>query len=82
MELLPIKEIKINQVKIDKIDHLVKSIYRLIIYSRYNLYEDLLDIYQSSIQELQELLSLKNATLLYETVNKIGQEREKTNKKS
>jgi hypothetical protein len=46
------------------------------------LYEDLLDIYQSSIQELQELLSLKNATLLYETVNKIGQEREKTNKKS
>ena len=82
MELLPIKEIKINQVKIDKIDHLVKSIYRLIIYSRYNLYEDLLDIYQSSIQELQELLSLKNATLLYATVNKIGQDREKTNKKS
>ena len=82
MELLPIKEIKINQVKIDKIDHLVKSIYRLIIYSRYHLDDDLLDIYQSSIQELQELLSLKNATLLYATVNKIGQDREKTNKKS
>jgi hypothetical protein len=31
-------------------------------------------------QELDRLLV--NATLLYETVNKIGQEREKTNKRS
>lgn len=63
MELLPVSEIKMNQVKIDKIDHLVKSIYRLIIYSRHHLDDDLLDTYLSSVQELQELLSLKNAQM-------------------
>ena len=63
MELLPVKEIKINQVKIDKIDHLVKSIYRLIIYSRHHSDDDLLDTYLASVQELQELLSLKNAQM-------------------
>jgi deoxyadenosine/deoxycytidine kinase len=63
MELLPISEIKINQSKIDKIDHLVKSIYRLIIYSRHHLDDDLLDIYLASVQELQELLSIKNAQM-------------------
>jgi Fic family protein len=63
MELLPISEIKINQSKIDKIDHLVKSIYRLIIYSRHHLDDDLLDIYLASVQELQELLSIKNAEM-------------------
>lgn len=63
MELLPIKEININQTKIDKIDHIVKSIYRLIIYSRHHLDDDLLDIYLASVQELQELLSLKNAQM-------------------
>ena len=59
MDLLPIEEIKINQVKINKIDHLVKSIYRLIMYSRNHLDDDLLDAYLTSIQELQELLSIK-----------------------
>lgn len=63
MELLPFNEIKINQAKIDKIDHLVKSIYRLIIYSRHHLDDDLLDAYFASVQELQELLSLKNAQM-------------------
>lgn len=67
MELLPIKEIKINQVKIDKIDHLVKSIYRLIIYSRHHLDDDLLDTYLASIHKLQELLSLKNAQMEAQT---------------
>lgn len=63
MDLLPIEEIKINQVKINKIDHLVKSIYRLIMYSRNHLDDDLLDAYLTSIQELQELLSIKNAQM-------------------
>ena len=63
MELLAVEEIKINQTKINKIDHLVKSIYRLIIYSRHHLDADLLDTYLTSVQELQELLSLKNAQM-------------------
>jgi Fic family protein len=63
LELLPVKAIKINQAKIDKIDHLVKSIYRLIIYSRHHLDDDLLDAYYASVQQLQELLSLKNAQM-------------------
>jgi Fic family protein len=63
MELLPVEIIKTNQNKINKIDHLVKSIYRLIIYSRHHLDDDLLDTYLTSVQELQELLSLKNAQM-------------------
>jgi len=63
MDLLPVKEIKVNQTKIHKIDHLVKSIYRLIIYSRHHLDDDLLDTYLLGMQELQELLSLKNAQM-------------------
>jgi Fic family protein len=63
MELLPVEEIKVNQITINKIDHLVKSIYRLIIYSRHHLDDDLLDSYLSSVQELKELVSLKNAQM-------------------
>ncbi|NOT35773.1 MAG: Fic family protein [Saprospiraceae bacterium] len=63
MELLPIREIKINQAKIDKIDHVIKSIYRLIIYSRHHLDDDVFDTYLEGVQELQELLSLKNAQM-------------------
>jgi Fic family protein len=67
MELLPIHEIKVNQAKIGRIDHYVKSIYRLIIYSRYHLDDDLLDTYLASVQKLQELLSLKNAQMEAQT---------------
>jgi len=63
MELLSVAEIKINHTKINKVDHLVKSIYRLIIYSRHHLDDDLLDTYLTGVQELQELLSLKNAQM-------------------
>ena len=63
MELLPVEEIKINETKINRIDHLVKSIYRLIIYSRNHLDDDLLDTYLASVQELGELLTLKNAQM-------------------
>ncbi len=68
MELLPVDEIKINLPKLNKIDHLVKSIYRLIIYSRHHLDDDLLDTYLTSVQELQELLSLKNAQMEAQTI--------------
>jgi len=63
MILLTVEEIKVNQTKIDKVDHLVKSIYRLIIYSRHHLDDDLLDSYLTGVQELQELLSVKNAQM-------------------
>ena len=63
MELLPVEEIKINQTKINKIDYIVKSIYRLIIYSRHHLDDDLLDTYLTGVQELQQLLTLKNAQM-------------------
>ncbi len=63
MDLIPVEEIKTNQEKINKIDHLVKSIYRLIIYSRNHLDDDLLDTYLTSVQALQELLSIKNAQM-------------------
>lgn len=63
MELLPVNEIKIDQSKINHIDHLVKSIYRLIIYSRHHFDDDLLDTYLSGVRELQDLISVKNAQM-------------------
>lgn len=53
MELLPIEIIQIKQHKIDQIDQIIKSIYRLIIYSRYHLDDDLLDIYLAGMHNLQ-----------------------------
>lgn len=53
----------VNQTKIDEIDYYAKSIYRLIIYSRHHLDDDLLDIYLEGVSGLQELLSLKNAQM-------------------
>jgi Fic family protein len=63
MILLPIEIIKINQEKIDAIDNTIKEIYRLIIYSRFHLDDDLLDIYLEGIHDLKELLSIKNAQM-------------------
>ncbi len=63
MELLPIEIIRINQKKITEIDNVIKSIYRLIIYSRYHLDDDLLDIYLDGVNNLKELLSIKNAQM-------------------
>ena len=63
MELLPIEIIKINQKKIDEIDNVIKAIYRLIIYSRYHLDDDLLDIYSNGVNNLKDLLSIKNAQM-------------------
>lgn len=63
MELLPIENIQINHQKIKQIDTIMKSIYRLIIYSRYHLDDDLLDIYLVGVNNLKDLLSIKNAQM-------------------
>jgi len=63
MEVLPVEIIRINQKKIDEIDNLIKSIYRLIIYSRYHLDDDLLDIYLTGMHNLKELVGIKNAQM-------------------
>ena len=63
MELLPIDIITINQKKINEIDNIIKSIYRLIMYSRHHLDDDLLDIYLDGVNNLKELLSIKNAQM-------------------
>lgn len=63
MVLLPVDIIQVNKEKIDEIDNLLKSIYRLIIYSRYHLDDDLLDTYLSGMHKLQELLGIKNAQM-------------------
>ena len=63
MKLLPIECIQINQSKLNEIEKIVKAIYRLIIYSRYHLDDDLLDIYLKGMHNLTELLSIKNAQM-------------------
>ena len=63
MNLLPVEVIVVNQAKIDQIDTIVKSIYRLIIYSRNHLDDDLLDTYLSGMQNLKELVGIKNAQM-------------------
>ncbi len=63
MELLPVEIIQINQKKITEIDSIIKSIYRLIIYNRHHLDDDLLDIYLTGIHNLKDLVGIKNAQM-------------------
>lgn len=63
MKLLPIEVIQINYEKIKEIDLMVKSIYRLIIFSRYHEDDDLLDSFFNGMHELTELVSIKNAQM-------------------
>jgi len=63
MILLPVEKIEVNLAKIRDIDDVIKSIYRLIIYSRHHLDDDLLDTYLGSIHDLQELVGIKNAQM-------------------
>ena len=63
MQLLTIEIIKVNQKKLDEINSIIKAIYRLIIYSRYHLDDDLLDTYLEGIHDLKDLLSIKNAQM-------------------
>ena len=63
MQLLPVEIIHINHKKIAEIDNIIKSIYRLIIYSRHHLDDDLLDIYLTGMHNLKELVGIKNAQM-------------------
>ncbi len=63
MQLLPVEIIEVNKKKIDEIDTIIRSIYRLIIYSRHHLDDDLLDIYLNGVSNLKDLLSVKNAQM-------------------
>lgn len=63
MDLLPVEAIAINQAKLNQIDSIVKSIYRLIIYSRHHLDDDLLDTYLTGMHNLKELVGIKNAQM-------------------
>ena len=63
MILLPLKIIHVNFEKINEIDEIVKSIYRLIIYSRHHLDDDLLDIYLNGMHDLKDLVGIKNAQM-------------------
>lgn len=63
MILFPVEKIKYNEQKIAEINRIMKSIYRLIIYSRHHDDDDILDIYLNGIHDLQELLSIKNAQM-------------------
>jgi Fic family protein len=63
MQLLPIELIEVNQKKINEINRIVKSIYRLILFSRYHSDDDLLDIYLEGMHNFKELLSIKNAQM-------------------
>ena len=63
MELLPVEIIQINRKKITEIDSIIKSIYRLIIYSRHHLDDDLLDIYLTGMHNLKDLVGIKNAQM-------------------
>lgn len=63
MQLIPIENIVVDNEKIRLIDTRLKSIYRIITFSRYHLADDLLDTFLSSIQNLAEILSIKNAQM-------------------
>lgn len=63
MQLLPIELIEVNQKKINEINRIVKTIYRLILFSRHHSDDDLLDIYLEGMHNFKELLSIKNAQM-------------------
>ena len=71
MKLLPIEKIQINYEKIKEIDYMVKSIYRLIIFSRYHEDDDLLDSFFKGMHELTELVSIKNAQMEAQTEDEV-----------
>lgn len=63
MILIQAENIQVDEVKIKQIDEIVKSIYRLIIYSRDHFDDDLLDAYMAGMHDLQQLLAIKNAQM-------------------
>lgn len=67
MFLLPIDQIKVDHHKITELEDKVRAIYRLIIYSRYHLDDDLLDSYLVGMHNLKELVGIKNAQMEAQT---------------
>lgn len=67
MELLPVELIRVNQQKIAEIEGLIKQLYRLIIFSRLHYDDDLLESYVSQMNDLKELVSIKNAQMEAQT---------------
>lgn len=63
MQLLPVEIIEINHAKITQINRTVKAIYRLIMFSRYHLDDDLLDTFLTSMHDMTQLLGIKNAQM-------------------
>lgn len=63
MELLPISEINVAHAKVQEVEQIMKSTFRLIIFSRRHLADDLLDTYMASHTDLKTLLSIKNAQM-------------------
>lgn len=63
MDLLPVEVIEINKEKLNQIDSIIKSIYRLIIYSRHHSDDDLLDTYLTGMHNLKALVGIKNAQM-------------------
>jgi len=63
MELLPISEINVDSKKVQEVEQIMKSTFRLITFSRKHMADDLLNTYLSSTTNLQELLSIKNAQM-------------------
>ena len=63
MQLLPVAIIPINNAKITEINRTVKAIYRLVMFSRYHLDDDLLEAFLTSMHSLTQLLGIKNAQM-------------------
>ena len=63
MKLLPIREISVDHSKVQEIEQIMKSTFRLITFSRKHMADDLLNTYLSSTTNLKELLSIKNAQM-------------------
>lgn len=61
MRLIDPHKIKVDLDQIHQIDRDMKSIYRLITFSRDHLADDLLDILMREMDDLSELVSIKNA---------------------
>lgn len=69
MQLINPYKIKVDLDQINQIDREMKSIYRLITFSRDHLADDLLDILIREMDDLSELVSIKNAQ--FETFDEI-----------
>lgn len=73
MKLLPTEIIKVNQNKLTEIDNLIKSIYRLIIFSKDHSDDDLLDTYLKGMHNLTELVGIKNAQMEAQTEEEVSE---------